>query len=84
MPFKTGWLTTIQADELWQECRPLGFKFLRTLISCFKTSLLNNLITPVSNQNCEKDDMSILENMEKFLQNPTNQDFINMFFFSKK
>ncbi|XP_030746849.1 uncharacterized protein LOC115875516 [Sitophilus oryzae] len=102
MPFKSGWLTTIDATcQLWEICRELGFKFLRTrslnqdplenlfasirnlgaqnttpnpyqLISCFKTSILNNLITPTCNRNCEKDEAGILDNLQDFLQSDTN------------
>lgn len=31
MPFKNGWITTTEGTlELWQECKKLGFRFLRT------------------------------------------------------
>lgn len=36
--------------------------------ACFKTSLLNNLITPISNRNCENDDISILDNLQDFIK----------------
>ncbi|CAG9771509.1 unnamed protein product [Ceutorhynchus assimilis] len=107
MPFKTGWLTTINATkELWSVCRNMGFKFLRTrslnpdplenqfssirhfgaentnpncyqFVSCFKTSVLNNLVTPVSNRNCEMDGTSILDNLQSFL-NTDILDFVNL------
>ncbi|XP_050501229.1 uncharacterized protein LOC126881182 [Diabrotica virgifera virgifera] len=109
MPFKSGWLTTIAATkELWNICKDLGFKFLRTralnqdplensfasirhlgaenvnpscyqFISSFKTSVLNNLITPSSNKNCETDDGSILDNLQDFLESSiTKNDFIDL------
>uniref|UniRef100_A0A6P7GQZ5 Uncharacterized protein LOC114345723 n=1 Tax=Diabrotica virgifera virgifera TaxID=50390 RepID=A0A6P7GQZ5_DIAVI len=109
MPFKSGWLTTIAATkELWNICKDLGFKFLRTralnqdplensfasirhlgaenvnpscyqFISSFKTSVLNNLITPFSNKNCETDDGSILHNLQDFLESSiTKNDFIDL------
>lgn len=98
MPFKNGWITTINATtQLFEVCLSMGFTFLRTrslnqdplensfasirqfgarntnpncyqFISCFKTSLLNNLINYNSNHtNCESDDGKILENFEDFL-----------------
>lgn len=37
-------------------------------ISAFQTTVLNNLITPHSRStNCEKDDSSILDNLQSFL-----------------
>lgn len=30
--------------------------------------MLNNLITPISNRNCENDDISILDNLQDFIK----------------
>lgn len=98
MPFKNGWLTTLNAIKgLWGVCQELGFNFLRTkalnqdslensfagirhfgaqntnpnayqFISSFKTTVLNNLITPQCNRNCESDENSILDNLQNFLE----------------
>lgn len=37
-------------------------------VSSFKTSVLNNLIVPPSNKNCEMDNSSILDNLRTFLE----------------
>lgn len=98
MPFKAGWIRTIQATkELFEMLSQQGIKFLKTrnlnqdplentfagirsygaantnpnclqFIAALKTSLLNNLIVPISNgQNCEKDDATVLDNLQSFV-----------------
>lgn len=52
-------------------------------ISCFKTSILNSLITPFSSgQNCEQDRSNILDSLQSYLVEPSpkevsGDDFIN-------
>lgn len=105
IPFKTGWITTIEATMgLFNECRKLGFRFLRTrslnqdclenyfstirsynasntnpnpyqFINTFKTTVLNNFVdVHTHGRNCERDDNSLLENLQSFLQDSDNNN----------